>query len=165
MQTLLLKTAPVCGKVTTPSGKGTVKFCTEPILEGCEGAIAHGCNCEGWMHRGLADSVRRAYPDLYRKYAKFCKEKMFQPGNAIVYYALDGKVIFNLATQQTRFSGARKEFIRKSLEKVLSLQISDTIAIPKIGCTHGKLNWEADVLPIIEQLASAYSVNFIVYEP
>lgn len=137
--------------------------------------IAHGCNCEGFMHRGLANSVREMYPDLYREYERQCRQhKTFTVGSAFVYHSKrDDCTIINLGTQQTRWSGARPAFIRRSLQKGIQIvrvqmKLSDqdvlTIAIPKIGCTHGKLNWERDVLPVVEDIANEHHVHFVVYD-
>ena len=142
---------------------GHIIYKNDDLIDATENVIAHGCNCEGYMHRGFANIIRLKYPKLFTIYAGYCKLQQFITGSVFVY-KIDGKEIWNLATQKTRFSGARLKFIKQSLENAIcNNQNEKIIAIPKIGCNYGKLNWELQVLPLLTKICKQYGVTFVVY--
>lgn len=143
-------------------------------------AIAHGVNCQGKMNSGVAKAIREKWPQAYEVYMnKFTKAEAYDMNNDLlgymaIAYTKDRKIIGNLFTQtyygrdgKRYASPVHIDIAMNSFVMNLSLY-SDTprpvIAIPKIGCGLGGLDWETDVLPIIEQISLDHEVDFVVYD-
>lgn len=140
------------------------------LLSAPERVIAQGCNCRGAMGRGIALGMRRRYPKMYELYRTLCHRGEFRPGMVWLYYASDGKVIANLATQDTWGTHqvqARPEWIEQSARKLLqwcSDHGESAVAIPKLGCSLGGLSWEL-VRPLLERVAQEFpAVAVTVYD-
>lgn len=57
-----------------------MKIVQQSILDHTEGIIAHGVNCCGVMGKGVALSIREAYPMVAKQYfAKFTRENKIHP--------------------------------------------------------------------------------------
>jgi O-acetyl-ADP-ribose deacetylase (regulator of RNase III) len=117
-------------------------------------ALAQGCNTTGKMGAGIAKTFKNQYIGMYKEYKRLCGEGIFNAGEGYIYKTDDNRYIFNLATQGS-LSGAAIEYVDSSFkwmkEQMLKLGIN-YVAIPKIGCGLGGLDWENDVLPIIENV-------------
>lgn len=122
-------------------------------------AIGHGVNCQGLMGSGIAVTVRNKYPDVHAAYVKFCKSPGLYGGDVfIVKSEVDGKYIFNLASQIKKGRHATYELLEASLWgafKALEDKEITGFALPQIGCGIGGLKWHK-ALPIIEKVAAAY---------
>jgi len=109
-------------------------------------AIAHGCNCRGLMGAGIAREVRRRWPHgMYRWYTCECTADNFMPGDIMPWFAPGLPILFNLATQDRPGAAAKTPWISQCFERLfLLMDCMDiaTIAIPRIGCGIGGLNWE-----------------------
>jgi len=147
------------------------------IFETDTNCIVHGVNCAGKFNAGLAKQIAIRFPE-----AKICyKSKFLHPGWELCEYQVvpieskfypNIKYIVNLATQQS-YGNDDKEYackrsIRRGLAALLShLECFDqikSIAIPRIGCGLGGLNWERDISPIFKELSSAFPfVDIKVY--
>lgn len=117
-------------------------------------ALAHGCNTNGKMGAGIAKIFKSKYFDMFKEYRKLCGDGKFNVGEGYIHRTIDNKYIFNLGTQGS-LSGATIENIfssfiwMKNQMKILNIS---RLAMPKIGCGLGGLNWERDVLPIVEKI-------------
>ncbi len=117
-------------------------------------ALAHGCNTNGRMGAGIAKTFKTKYYVMYKEYKRLCGDCRFNIGEGFIYKTEEGKYIFNLATQGN-LSGASVENVYLCLEwmkeQMKKLQISG-LAMPKIGCGLGGLDWLNDVYPIVEEV-------------
>jgi O-acetyl-ADP-ribose deacetylase (regulator of RNase III) len=129
--------------------------------------IAHGVNCQNVMGSGVAKALYTKWPQVKENYHEFGPKELgafqivpiygnLQVANCFTqkYYGRDGKVY------------AEPSAIRKALGKVCEVA-SDllgvtTIYIPRIGCGLGGLDWEGDVVPVLEGLETKYPVTFVV---
>lgn len=118
-------------------------------------AIGHGVNCRGKMGSGIAVDVRINYPDVYQAY----KITPLVGGDLFVKQSnVDGRYIFNLASQEEEGRSATYPFLEASLHKALQYCGDNdltSLALPQIGCGVGGLEW-GKVLPMIETIASEY---------
>lgn len=130
-----------------------------------EGIIAHGVNCQGVMGSGVAKAIRDKWPDVYKGYMNNGKNRTGKDDNLLGSCHLiqanmkdvDCKVhVANCYTQ--RFYGrdgkkyADQWAIIESLKYVYywaDLYELD-VFMPKIGAGLGGLDWETEVLPIVE---------------
>lgn len=122
-------------------------------------AIGQGVNCKGVMGSGIAVTVRKLYPDVYEAYAAYCKNPGLNGGDVfIVKSEVDGKYIFNLASQVKMGKNASYELLEASLwgafEALEEREISG-LALPQIGCGIGGLDWKV-ARPLIEEVAGSY---------
>lgn len=116
---------------------------------------AHGCNCAGAMGKGIALAFKEKFPDMYAEYKKRCQMKLFLPGDVYDYQKGEYHV-FNLATQVTWHSGAKLQYVKESLQKMLQYAKASgikNIALPAIGTGLGGLDWN-DVKKVIEEFGS-----------
>lgn len=133
------------------------------LLNAPSGLIIHGCNCSGGFGSGVAGAIRSKWPYVYNVFKKYSigadmlgtfvpvkiNENLFV-GNCYTqqYFGSDGK---RYASPE-----AIKESITKACEFAQKYNIK-IISMPKIGTGLGGLNWDADVVTIIEDLANQFS--------
>lgn len=128
-----------------------------------------GCtvNCVGAMGAGIARAFRDRYPDLYYHYKKICRQRQFNHRN-IALYSPPGfdKNILLIPTKKHWKNGSDiddLEFILKKLrenEEVLKLT---TVALPRLGCNHGGLDFDRQVHPLMNKYLGDSNVRYLVY--
>lgn len=106
--------------------------------------IAHGVNCKGVMGAGIARQFRDLYPQMYEAYRKKCGAGGFWPGDILPWRHDDGRVIFNLATQENPGPCAQPWMIAAAVGRMIQLAHYSSyhiprIAMPLIGCGIGGL--------------------------
>lgn len=112
------------------------------------GALAHGCNCMGFMGAGIAAQFRSRWPAMYRAYQARCHANDFLPGDVMTWEpSLKGEpYVFNLATQMRTGPEARTWMITAAVGAMIHTAIYDygihDIALPWIGCGIGGLTRE-----------------------
>lgn len=128
-------------------------------------AIGHGVNTQGVMGAGIAKEFRRRWPGLYEDYKQACADGYLLPGGSLLYSYPPYQFIFNLATQRYPGADARLEWISEALTAAvdyLELWRVSELAIPRIGCGIGGLNWE-DVRGVIEKSKPDSDFTVVVY--
>lgn len=144
----------------------SVFFKTGNLFSSGADGLAHGCNCCGVMGAGIALEFRKRYPEMFNEYRKNCLNGSFGLGSCFVWKAPSGVTIYNLGTQPRPGACATLESIETSLLTMLRISgltnlPGHTIAIPRIGCGLGGLNW-TDVKPVIERVASGQNHTDII---
>ena len=129
-------------------------------------SYAHGCNCAGAMGKGIALQFRNRYPAMYKEYKLLCQCGRFNPGDVFDFNYGEGYV-YNLATQVSWRTQAKIEYIRKALNMMCKLAVSQnvkSIALPAIGAGLGGLHWD-EVKVVIRDISLLYStVDLYVVE-
>lgn len=130
-------------------------------------ALAHGVNVDGLMTGGIAPYFRDKFPVMHDQYLRHCESGDLQAGGFFYWPAgIDGdKHVFNLASQDRPGPSARLEWLHTALDGALAQADEEgieTIAMPRIGCGVGGLDW-VDVEPVIAGLAAKYSCNVEVW--
>lgn len=134
------------------------------LFDAPELAIGHGVNCVGVMGAGVAKEVRRRYPTTYSLYRLHCEAGRLKPGDIQPVWEQD-RYIINIASQRRPGPYARLEWIRRGIwESVLFLdaQSITSLAIPRIGCGIGGLNWET-VRAGLAELETVRGFDLVVY--
>jgi O-acetyl-ADP-ribose deacetylase (regulator of RNase III) len=148
---------------------GTIEYKIGDLFESEEGVIAHGCNCAGVMGAGVAKTVRERYPLAYEYYRTACLKGEFVLGTAQLVDASNDKFVYNLATQRSPGPDATPWGVFLAFsnmgEDMIGLGLY-TVAIPRIGAGIGGLNWEAQVVPAIQesQIRCSRTFNVVVYD-
>lgn len=109
--------------------------------------IAHGCNCQGVMNSGIAQAIRKKYPQTFTVYKIFLiKYKDVALGKFVSSFE-DDRIVYNALTQE--FYGrdgkqyASYDAIEESLSRIaVSIVSHETdhppiLGIPWIGCGLG----------------------------
>lgn len=144
-----------------------VEYRTGDLFLSDTDALAHGCNCQGVMGAGIAVQFRKRYPEMFKEYQNRCKSLQFYLHSVYAYEATDGRVIYNLGTQVYPGPCASLIAIRHCLDEMVCYPTRkgksvDSIALPRIGCGLGGLNW-MDVKKVIEDVGSKTEIKLIVY--
>lgn len=125
----------------------TVVHVVGDLLGSEEKFIAHGCNTQGVMGRGIARLIAERYPEVEHTYRVACRAKDFRVGSCQdVFVPEEGRTIFNLGTQ--RFPGKDATYwavmlsIGNLFEWCRTMNVA-RVAIPRIGCGLGGLDWNS----------------------
>lgn len=123
------------------------------------GIIAHGVNCQGVMGSGVALAIKNKWPIVYVQYLSTKPFGRSLLGNTFLVTIDEPNRLFVANCYTQEFYGSRGVFaspeaVRSSLFLVYKYANRDNLPIymPKIGAGRGGLNWENDVVPIIERL-------------
>ena len=125
--------------------------------------IAHGVNCQNAFGAGFAGAIAEMWPEVKRRYHAYPKKSLRSVLSVVVSdnvivancftqrdYGRDGKVY---ADKNAIYTCLRKCFDHAQNE-IRKRPVS--ILMPKIGTGFGGLDWEEDVLPIVESLIEKY---------
>ena len=165
-----------------------IVYRNQSVLDFKEHAIiAHGVNCQGKMNSGVAKQVRAQYPKAYEEYMKlyltgdsdesFIFGRFCDPNRANQLLGLSQIVkdkdtfIANLFTQNFYGKDGAKYADQTSIHTALlhlahSVQYTEflpkSIAMPKIGCGFGGLDWDTEVYPLVQDVAQKYPIQIYV---
>lgn len=157
-----------------------MRFVEGDLTETPREFVAHGCNTRGKFGKGVALAVAKKWPEVKNLYMRFYELGALKLGHSFYRRTNDGKVVFNLLTQDDYGSDGRKyasyialvHSVESMLDTILSMDQrkvsslmghTDTIiAIPKIGCSLGGLDW-AVVHALLLEIEQIHNVEFEVY--
>lgn len=122
------------------------------MLESDADVLINPVNVVGVMGAGLALQFKQKNPWCVDNYVKACKEGILKPGGIVTSYNYEtGKRVIHLATKDHWRNKSNMLYIisglkaiRKKLDDIADLSNEGylTVAIPKIGCGLGGLNWD-----------------------
>ena len=128
--------------------------------------LVNTVNTVGVMGKGIASEFKKYYPKMFEEYKQLCDTNKLNIGN-LNLYKTPNKWILNFPTKEHWRSPSKIEFIERGLQKLIEdahkLQIND-IAMPKLGCGNGGLDWESEVKPIVEKYLKKSPINVSIYE-
>lgn len=123
-------------------------------------------NCVGVMGKGLALKFKKEYPENFKVYKNHCKNKKINIG-VIFSHMENDKIIMNFPTKIHWKDSSQYEYIFKGLKTLRSMLISlskthpnTIVAIPKLGCNNGKLEWDKVKELIISAL---FDIKLTIY--
>lgn len=116
---------------------------TGDLLKGKFRAIGHGVNCRGLMGAGIAVGFAQRYPDMLYTYRQLCVSRMLSLGQIHAWHEKD-QYGFNIATQTIPGMHASIDAVHMGVYRAMKWcereQIPE-LAIPRIGCGIGGLEW------------------------
>lgn len=125
--------------------------------------LVNPVNCIGVMGKGLALEFKNKYPLNFEIYKKACDNASFNIGNLLIV-PVDNKFIVNFPTKKHWRNKSDLEFIKIGLEE-LKVAIKDfnikSIALPKLGCGLGGLDWNK-VFDLIKDFHNSIEDNVLV---
>ncbi len=134
------------------------------VTDAKQQVVAHGVNCSGGFGSGVAGAIRRKYPEIREAYIKH-EPKMLGTCQFVEHA---DRIWVNAFTQQNYgYDGA--QYADLTAVGLCFAEIADymdehglvTIAMPKIGCGLGGLDWD-QVSVLVEGLFEDHEVY--VYE-
>lgn len=129
--------------------------------------LVNPVNTEGVMGAGLAAKIKKLYPENYKQYRKACLAQKLAPGMTYTWTGPEAEYnIINLATKDSWRNPSKLEWITRGLEVIANLSYLydwESIAIPKIGCGLGGLDWK-DVKPLILHYLRGFPGVVYIYE-
>jgi len=128
--------------------------------------IVNTVNTVGVMGKGIAADFKKYYPEMFQQYKELCNKGLFDTGNLFLYKT-PNKWILNFPTKKHWRGKSTLEYIEKGLQQLVKdatkLQITD-IAMPKLGCGNGGLDWETQVKPLVEKYLKKAPINVSIYD-
>lgn len=141
------------------------------LLEADVDALVNTVNTVGVMGKGIALQFKRAYPTMFKDYARLAKSGDLALGRMHVWEVggLDGpRFIINFPTKGHWRSSSKIGDIDAGLEDLAKVIVElgiQSIAVPPLGCGHGGLQWH-QVEPLIhKRLGQLTDVDVRVYPP
>lgn len=137
------------------------------LFDSDAGAIGHGVNVAGVMGAGIAVHFRRRWPSMYQEYRSRCHSNLLRPGGVYAATGFAGTPArFNIASQDRPGRHARLDWLASGVEKSVAVALEmgdiDTLALPRIGCGIGGLDW-IDVRAVLERIAAASPLDIEVW--
>lgn len=158
-----------------------IEYVTGNIFDsGCFAAI-NPVNCVGVMGAGLAKQFKERYPEMFNRYQEECNSEKIKLGQNYFWInpnALRSDIrctdygefaeIICIPTKNHWKDSSDLNWIILALQDLrdyitINYAPSCSIAIPKIGCGLGGLNWETQVKPEIEKYLGDLEHNIKVY--
>lgn len=138
------------------------------LLAGDELVIAHGCNMQGRMGRGVARAISERYPGALQSYMESFESGGLALGR-VIHWKGDDRVVLNLITQDRYGRGERfvsyeairacfarvNLWARTHLEQGRGFFHRDPrLAIPMIGADRGGGDWDVIAAIVAEEMTS-----------
>lgn len=120
-----------------------IVYRTGNLLEDDAEVLVNTVNCVGVMGKGVALAFKRRFPLNFDYYKSKCDRRLLDPGD--VYVFKGNPTIVNFATKNHWRDGSDLEWIDLGLRSLYAFILDDkvkTIAIPKLGCGNGGLDWK-----------------------
>lgn len=138
----------------------------EGMPESQHRAIVSPVNCVGVSGAGLAKQMRLHFPDYHRLYLEDCNTGELIVGRPTIIIPDQRTEIILFPTKNNWRNPSEYEYIRDGLWEIKKMveegEIIDTIAMPKIGCGLGGLDWNT-VYFMIESILGDLQVDIEVY--
>ena len=128
-------------------------------------ALGHGVNCHGAMGAGVAKIIRARYsPAMFADYRAACQSGALRPGMTRMWSG-DARMplLANIASQDLPGPFAQLDLLDSAIRAALAAVKTaalDRLAIPRIGCGIGGLDWP----DVHEVLAGAAADSSVVLE-
>lgn len=140
------------------------------LLSGAK-AIAQGVAPNDDFHQGLALQLRESMPALYKDFRHYCQTQHPKSGELWTWMSSDGHYIVNLFTQEGAYDHGSKpghatlshvNHALHALHAFAKKEKVSSIALPRLACGVGGLNWD-DVKPLIEKQLGDLGIPIYIY--
>lgn len=145
-----------------------INYVSGSVFNSTADAVIVPINLVGVAGAGLALAFKKARPYWYLSYKLWCDkdEEWCHMGQIHTFGGGTSQWILGFPTKTHWKNKSKVEYIEKGLKSLVStLRILNikSVAIPKIGCGHGGLDWETDVKPLIEKYLNDVPTRCDVY--
>lgn len=118
-------------------------------------------NVVGAMGAGIAVYFRYQYPEMFEKYKKYCKDGIFKVGMLQIYKKTKYDWVINFPTKRHWKDPSKIEYIEMGLQKFVETYKEKgirSVTFPQMGCGNGGLDWEKEVLPLMEKYLNSVDI-------
>lgn len=129
------------------------------FLSGAQ-VIVNPVNCVGVMGKGLAKEFKTRYPAMFDRYKQECSLGVYKPGYCYLSHQPDNQWIANIPTKLHWKDPSKKEWVIQGIKNLLTDMAKSSgfyrkdslqsVAIPRLGCGLGGLDWN-EMRPLIIQ--------------
>ena len=127
--------------------------------------IVNTVNCKGFMGKGIALDYRYRYPDMFDEYKKQCEDGEIRIGKLTIWKGSKPWII-NFPTKNDWKYPSKIEYIESGLDFFVDHYKSwniESIAFPRIGSTHGGLDWH-NVKKVMYEKLNKLDLYVEIYE-
>lgn len=134
-------------------------------------AIAHGVAPNDHFSQGLALSLRKRFPQMYKDFRHGMHVKHTKEGGIIAWSGDDAPRIVHLLTQEHAKGDhghpgkAKTSYVNKALRQLREWADEEgvkSVALPRLATGVGGLSWK-DVKPLVEQHLGDAGFDVVVY--
>mgnify|MGYP001326912039 CR=1 FL=1 len=144
-----------------------IKYTDGNLLDSEADILVNAVNCVGVMGKGIALEFKTRYPEMFESYRALCQKGDIQVGRLFLWKGPKTKPIFNFPTKEHWKNKSEIEWIDNGLQvlrkSLLEVFPDKSIAIPKLGCDNGGLNWE-DIKPLVVKHLGDLDNDIYIYE-
>lgn len=145
-----------------------IKYKTGNLFDASAEALVNAVNTVGIMGKGIALQFKNAFPENFKAYSEAVKSGTFNVGKVLIVpvnAAGSTKFIINFPTKSHWRLPSKVEWIQSGLRD-LQTKIQEygirSIALPRLGCGNGGLDWN-QVRPQIEKELGDLDADIIVF--
>lgn len=147
-----------------------IRFVNGDMFSATFDAYVNPVNCKGVMGKGLALEFKKRFPMNFELYKDICDQGKLKPG--YIYWTRDittNTIIINFATKDHWKDYSKSEWIDSGCMKLRQYLIDNPhdikdIAIPKLGCGLGGLDWSYVRRIFFKYFNDITNVDIYVYE-
>lgn len=147
--------------------KSMITYVNGDLFSSPAKVLVNTVNTVGVMGKGIAHTFKRTYPAMFKTYRQYCERRQLTVGK-LYLHRTSHKWILNFPTKRHWRQPSRPEYIDQGLHtfaKTYSTMGVTSIAFPALGCGNGGLDYDTDVLPLMEAHLSSLSIPIFVYLP
>lgn len=145
-------------------GDKVIEYFNGTVFNSGAGGIVNAINTVGVMGAGIALEFKLRYPDMYLDYEKKCKQNNIEVGKVDYYTDNPEILIINFPTKRHFKYPSKMSWIEDGLKHFVKTYKDynvKSIAFPKLGSSHGGLEWE-EVKTIMERYLSNLDIKIII---
>lgn len=149
-----------------------ITYKTGDLLESKADILVNTVNTVGVMGKGIALQFKEKYPKMFEEYKAACKCGELKKGGDLWWWQMkqnkrdllakneEHRYVLCFATKENWRKSSKLEWIERGLMELSVYFNSDyfyeyihnsSIALPKLGCNNGGLDWETQVKPLMEK--------------
>jgi O-acetyl-ADP-ribose deacetylase (regulator of RNase III) len=141
-----------------------LEYISGNLLDSPAQTLVNTVNTVGVMGKGIALEFKHRYPEMFERYAAFCKADKFKIG-MLYLYRTPNKWVLNFATKKHWRNPSKLEYIETGLKKFVETYAEHgiiSIAFPQLGCGNGGLEWSV-VKPVMESYLRPLPIPVYLY--
>jgi O-acetyl-ADP-ribose deacetylase (regulator of RNase III) len=141
-----------------------LKYLQTTVFNSGAQTIVNTVNCFGAMGAGLALEFKLRYPDMEQDYQSRCRRKEVCVGRPYLYKGEYSAWILNFPTKNHWKQPSELSWIEDGLQYFRNRYKHGKIssaAFPKLGCSHGGLEW-ALVRPLMERYLGDLDIDIFI---
>lgn len=127
--------------------------------------LVNTVNTTGVMGRGIAKEFKDVFPEMFDVYRACCREGALSIGK-LMLYRTSHKWLLNFPTKRHFRYPSRLEYVESGLQTFVSSYEKfglTSVAFPQLGCGTGGLDWESEVLPLMERHLGGLPIDVYIY--